>query len=272
MHMNVVEILNKIWSCVFFPGKEKAHKHKSFWPVIVQWGGSPGRVSRGERFLCYLQNPRSINLCVRAPDREDRWPGWPNRVLCAKVLCAFSAREGRSWAIAVRRGSKTSLFLLNSGRFALENYGNSVVNFGSHKTVYTTMAQVLFPLLVFCFVLFFCFQKKFALWWGVACLNFGDTLWEQFVCLCHFEIFPIQTVSVHFLHSMFVLPGPKYEKMTEKWNLAAPCDFVLPISCLCAHLSPLPWWGQKFLFFSHFLPISGWRPDMDQATRIASLD
>ena len=44
-------------------------------------------------------------------------------------------RKGGTWAIAVRRGSYKSLFLLNSGRFSLEKKGNSVLNFGSRKTV-----------------------------------------------------------------------------------------------------------------------------------------
>ena len=45
----------------------------------------------------------------------------------------FSFRKRRTWAIAVRRDSYESLFLLNSGRFSLENEGNSVLNFGSLK-------------------------------------------------------------------------------------------------------------------------------------------
>ena len=40
-------------------------------------------------------------------------------------------RDRRTWAIAFRGGSYKSLFLLNSGRFPLENKGNSVPNFGS---------------------------------------------------------------------------------------------------------------------------------------------
>ena len=32
----------------------------------------------------------------------------------------LTLRKGRTWAIAVRRGSYKSLFLLNSGRFSLE--------------------------------------------------------------------------------------------------------------------------------------------------------
>ena len=35
-------------------------------------GESPDGVSRSQRFMCYLRNPRTINLLVRAPDREDR--------------------------------------------------------------------------------------------------------------------------------------------------------------------------------------------------------
>ena len=52
-------------------------------------GGSPE--ARGQSFMYYPRNPRNINLFVRIPDREDRWPGRPEKVLCAKVLCAFSA-------------------------------------------------------------------------------------------------------------------------------------------------------------------------------------
>ena len=75
-----------------FSGKKKAHKHKSFWPVTPPvTGGSPDREARGQSFMCYPRNPRNINLFVRIPDREDRWPGRPGKVLCAKVLCAFSA-------------------------------------------------------------------------------------------------------------------------------------------------------------------------------------
>ena len=69
-------------------GKKKAHKHKSFWPVT---GGAPDREARGQSFMCYSRNPRNINLFVRIPDWEDRWPGRPEKVLCAKVVCAFSA-------------------------------------------------------------------------------------------------------------------------------------------------------------------------------------
>ena len=74
-------------------GKKKALKHKSFWGVTPPvTGASPDREARGQRFMCYPRNPRNINLFVRipGPDREDRWPGRPDRVLCAKVLCAFS--------------------------------------------------------------------------------------------------------------------------------------------------------------------------------------
>ena len=76
----------------FLSGKKKAHKHKSFWPVTPPvTGGSPDREARGQSFMYYPRNPRNINLFVRIPDREDRWPRWPDRVLCAKVLRAFSA-------------------------------------------------------------------------------------------------------------------------------------------------------------------------------------
>ena len=44
-------------------------------------------------------------------------------------------RKGRTCAIAVRRGSYKSLFLLNSGRIFPRKKGNSLLNFGSRKTV-----------------------------------------------------------------------------------------------------------------------------------------
>ena len=54
-------------------GKEKAHKHKQFCPVIA-WvgGGSTDRVARGQIFMCCVRNPRNINIFVRVPGREDR--------------------------------------------------------------------------------------------------------------------------------------------------------------------------------------------------------
>ena len=47
----------------------------------------------------------------------------------------YHASGFSSWAIAVRRGSYQSLFLLNSGRFSLENKENSVLNFSLKKTL-----------------------------------------------------------------------------------------------------------------------------------------
>ena len=71
--------------CFFFPEllsfyqeKEKAHRHKYFWPVTVRGGGeSPGRVSRGQRSMCCLRNPGNIDLLSGYPtgktgDRGDR--------------------------------------------------------------------------------------------------------------------------------------------------------------------------------------------------------
>ena len=54
--------------------------------------------------------------------------------------------EGRTWAIAVRRGSYKSLFLL---KISPEKKGNSVLNFGSIKNLYigsTTLRPKFFPL------------------------------------------------------------------------------------------------------------------------------
>ena len=59
---------------------------------------------------------------------------------------AFSIRKGRAWAIAVRRGSYESLFSFSEFRsFSQDKQGNSVLNFGSCKSVEIAMAQVLFP-------------------------------------------------------------------------------------------------------------------------------
>ena len=44
-------------------------------------------------------------------------------------------RDGRTGAVAARRGSNKFLFILNSGLSFLENKGNSVVNLGSLKTI-----------------------------------------------------------------------------------------------------------------------------------------
>ena len=75
-------------------GRKKAHQHKYFWPVTPSVRGqSPGRVTRGQRFMYYPRNPRNINLVARVSDQEDRWQGWPDRVLRAKVLCAFSVPQ-----------------------------------------------------------------------------------------------------------------------------------------------------------------------------------
>ena len=75
-------------------------------------GGVSRPVSRGQKFMCCVRNPRNINIFVRAPGREDRvpgredrWPGSPRNCLCAKCLCAFLApkksleKGGRKCAI-----------------------------------------------------------------------------------------------------------------------------------------------------------------------------
>ena len=53
----------------------------------------------------------------------------------ALPLVIIRAAKLETWDIAVRRGSYTSLFLLNSGRFSAEKKGNSVLNFGSLKNL-----------------------------------------------------------------------------------------------------------------------------------------
>ena len=63
-----------------------------------------------------------------APNAAEYWAR--NGILKQKLF-----GEGRTRAIAVRRGSYKSLFLLNSGRFSVEKKGNSVLNFGSLKTL-----------------------------------------------------------------------------------------------------------------------------------------
>ena len=52
---------------------------------------NPDREARVQSFMCYPRNPKNIHLFVRIPDWEDQWPGRLDKVLCAKVLCAFSA-------------------------------------------------------------------------------------------------------------------------------------------------------------------------------------
>ena len=71
MVLSMVEELVRERLCCFLKdsGKKKAHKHRSFWLVR---GQSPGRVARGGRLMCYLRNPRNINLFALAPDWEDR--------------------------------------------------------------------------------------------------------------------------------------------------------------------------------------------------------
>ena len=51
------------------------------------------------------------------------------------ILAPVRIRKGRTPAIVLRRGSYESLFLLNSGRFSLDKLGNSILNFGSRRTV-----------------------------------------------------------------------------------------------------------------------------------------
>ena len=82
--------------------------------------GSPKRVSKGASSRGFAL--RSVLL------RPGPTPAPRN------LLSPFSVHvqvgKGRIWAIAVRRGSYKSLCLLN-----LEKQGNSVLNFGSRKTV-----------------------------------------------------------------------------------------------------------------------------------------
>ena len=60
--------------------------------------------------------------------------------------------EGRAWAIAARRGSYSSLFLLSSGgQISLEKKNNSVLNFGSinknlHINIFNKGFRLLCPL------------------------------------------------------------------------------------------------------------------------------
>ena len=69
-------------------------KHKYFWPVtppIIR--GSPDREARGQSFMYYPRNPRNINLFVRVPDREDRWPRRPENFMCKSFMCLFCSLE-----------------------------------------------------------------------------------------------------------------------------------------------------------------------------------
>ena len=60
-------------------GKEKAHKHRQIFPVTA-WAGGVSRpggggvsrpVSRAQKFMCCVRNPRNINVFVRVPSREE---------------------------------------------------------------------------------------------------------------------------------------------------------------------------------------------------------
>ena len=69
-------------------------------------------------------NPTFSKLCLCPSDFRyfrhfRRFRGSEDFAVFAKTAPFF--RKGRTWAIAVRRGSCESLFLLNSGRFSLEN-------------------------------------------------------------------------------------------------------------------------------------------------------
>ena len=90
--------------------------------------------------------PRTAPVCFRDGSGLSRTLSHP---ICSCLL-AFLAREakirdGRIWAIVVRRGSYKCLFL-NSGHFSQANKGDSVLNFGSLKTLLIAMAQILSPL------------------------------------------------------------------------------------------------------------------------------
>ena len=63
-----------------------------------------------------------------------------------KQICLSKSAGGSTWAIAVRRGSYKSPFLLNSCRFYLEKKGNSALNFCSLKNPKIAMAQIPSPL------------------------------------------------------------------------------------------------------------------------------
>ena len=52
-------------------GKQKAQKHKQFYPVSARvGGGSPDQVARGQPFMCCVQSPRNINIFVRVSGWE----------------------------------------------------------------------------------------------------------------------------------------------------------------------------------------------------------
>ena len=53
-------------------GKEKAHKHKQFFPVTAGVGGVSRPGGQGQTFMCCVQNPKNINSFVRVSGREDR--------------------------------------------------------------------------------------------------------------------------------------------------------------------------------------------------------
>ena len=91
-------------------GKEKAHEHKSIFPVtgrvwgglLTGWPGVSRPVARGQEFMCCVRNPRNINIFVRLPGREDPGirPGGSvtgvteKLFMCQMFMCLFRPLQG----------------------------------------------------------------------------------------------------------------------------------------------------------------------------------
>ena len=76
-------------------GKKRAHKHISFWLVTPSIRGqSPGPVARGQRCMCYPREPKGDKSFCPGTRPRRSVTGVPDRVSCAKVLCAFSYDPG----------------------------------------------------------------------------------------------------------------------------------------------------------------------------------
>ena len=70
--------------------QEKAHKHKSFWPVTPPvTGGSPDREARGQSFMCYPRSPSNIIFFSGYPTgRTGDWGG-RKKFMCKSLMCLF---------------------------------------------------------------------------------------------------------------------------------------------------------------------------------------
>ena len=121
--------------------------------ISLASGGSnkaKGKMEIKESSLLHLRrlwSSRAASLAIPSP----LWQGLCDTIPPQKMTCLFNSLgrrvsgvglkqfligDGRTWAIAVRRGSYKSLLLLDSGLFSLKKkIRNSVMNFGSLNTL-----------------------------------------------------------------------------------------------------------------------------------------